>query len=288
MQVDRAKPPNSQPTSLLDMDFPIQPTLIERHSAPIPLNHKQSPNEQRPPPINWSSIQREEDEIEKRANSWFQEAGPGSDGILDPAKARDFFARTGIPRTQLSQVNVRLETLNLLQPRWNMLRLNFWTFWILIIRHMPYCMPPLCHHSKFLFGLQIWNFAKRDASSGSKGLTLTQFIVALRLVALAQTGKELTERLMLQASTAKKWSLANNFPLPPPRIDDPRDQLRWFIFTLQYSARLLTPPLSCPLLEVCMCSITTTEVQMVWLKYHALMLPTSNLLFVSDISGFDL
>lgn len=74
--------------------------------------------------------------------------------------------------------------------------------------------------------LQIWDFAKRDASKGPKGLTETQFTVALRLIALAQSGRELNERLMSQACSASSWAAANNPPLPAPRIDVPTDQIR--------------------------------------------------------------
>lgn len=64
------------------------------------------------------------------------------------------------------------------------------------------------------------------ANVGAKGLNRAQFAVALRLIALSQTGRELTDRLMSHALTAQSWALHGNLPLPAPRIDDPKDQIR--------------------------------------------------------------
>ena len=73
----------------------------------------------------------------------------------------------------------------------------------------------------------MWNNSKRVINQGTpKGLNRPQFTAALNLIALAQSGKELSERSVSLAITGKMWTVNGDQPLPVPRIDDPTDQIR--------------------------------------------------------------
>eukprot|EP00891_Asterochloris_glomerata_P004889 jgi/Astpho2/4889/Aster-x0653 len=65
----------------------------------------------------------------------------------------------------------------------------------------------------------VWQQAKALAPAQGDGLTLDQFAVALRLVALVQTGHALTPESAAEAAAPAVWLLQNGgTPLPPPQL----------------------------------------------------------------------
>ena len=97
VQVDALKQRSSLQHSLIDMDHPAMPS-IARHSDPYPKSMNQVGL---PPRVAAYEV---DGVSSAQVDRWFQEAGPGADGILEPNKAAQFFARSGLARGQLSQV----------------------------------------------------------------------------------------------------------------------------------------------------------------------------------------
>ncbi|KAK9805177.1 hypothetical protein WJX72_003678 [[Myrmecia] bisecta] len=68
---------------------------------------------------------------------------------------------------------------------------------------------------------KIWSLVKAHAPAQGEGLTRAQFAMALRLVALAQSGQGLTDDLTTAAVDPKRWLALAGRPLPAPKLQQP-------------------------------------------------------------------
>ena len=99
---------NYQRDQIVNGNMPM-PSFV-RHSDPVPrrmempsrqLNRLQSARQMGGPISDANNLSV------KQVDKSFSEAGPNSDGILEPSKAAAFFQRSGLSRGQLSQVSFK-------------------------------------------------------------------------------------------------------------------------------------------------------------------------------------